>query len=34
MLVSDIFGIENPKIINLFFEKFEHLSEVQDLEAS
>ena len=27
MLVSDIFAIENPKIINLFFEKFEPLVE-------
>ena len=25
MIVSDIFSIENPKIINLFFEKFDLL---------
>jgi len=27
MLVSDIFAVENPKIINLFFDKFEPLAE-------
>ena len=27
MIVSDIFAIENPKLINLFFEKFEPLKD-------